>query len=110
MLCAPSTSVKSNTIKKTSRSAILGSVTVNRYPRYQITSDMVPHGVAFPHYEIFRCRYKITSEIVPGRSPVIAKVLLADIIQSRLRGRVEASGSYSGTELCTESVFGRVSM
>ena len=27
---------------------------------------MVPRGVAFPRYEIFRCRYKITSKIVPG--------------------------------------------
>ena len=27
------------------------SVTVKRYPRHQITCEMVPRGVAFPHYE-----------------------------------------------------------
>ena len=47
-------------------------VTVNRYPprfctpRYQIAGNMVPAGVAFPHYENFRCGYNITSEIVPS--------------------------------------------
>ena len=88
-------------------------VTVNRYPppppppppRYQIAGDMVPAGVAFPHYDNFRCGYNITSEIVPShrvaghqRAHQVTKSL-AGVVQSRPRGRVEASGNYSGAAI-----------
>ena len=68
---------------------------------------MVPRGVAFPHYENFCYSYhQLNSAWQQGSD--CTKVSLADV-QSRPRGRVEASGNYSGTELWAESGFGQVS-
>ena len=52
------------------RETCSGAVTVIRYPprfppRWQITGDVVPRGVAFHHYELFCFGYKITGEIAP---------------------------------------------
>ena len=68
---------------------------------------MVPAGIAFPHYEIFRCGYcySVTSEIVPSHRvaghqrahQVIAGWCCSE--STNTGGRVEASGNYSGAAI-----------